>query len=655
MRRCTRLIVVVMPLAVCSICQLLRPDPSPTEEIELVGHIGGVANAVALQGDFLYAGFGSELAVLDIFNPASPERTGYVVLPGIVEDIFIATDDLQGHTYAYVFVTSPDPAGSFGTSRLQVVDVSSPTAPAVVREIFLPGRITGLVGHYIYAAKWEHLKVVDISDVAAPAETTVFSAPAQIKGMTVTGNHAHIIWSACYRAACTNGMSVLDVSDPAAPKEIGSLNASVYPSTLTATTEDYVYIGYHDGLYVVDVSNPNEPAHVGNLETTRKRPTSIVVVGDRAYVAHADGFLTVLDISDPDSPAEMVAHQVCQQIADMVVATGDSQGHTYIYATGGETGGVQVVDITDPATPAKIGRYRAPGGAASIAVADGHAYVLGTRGQLWIVDVSAPEEATQTGFYTGQTEDYSYFGGHVAIAANYAYVTTRTDMHVLDVSIPTQPIRVSSYIFPSGVAALAAREEYVYVATIEDTHDPFESRGALRMIDVSNRAAPLETRYIITDPEAMKAHPTDVAVVGDYAYVTTSRGLWILHAPIQTNPSMVGIETPGSALGVAVNDGYAYVADGLSGLRLFNVSDATSPFDVGHVGIAGLTVDVAVGDGYVCALNEQEGLWVWDTANPAAPTNPRNFYIPGRPVEVAVDGALVYVLDSVGGLYILQR
>ncbi|MBN1813218.1 MAG: hypothetical protein JXA14_15385 [Anaerolineae bacterium] len=655
MRRYTRLIVIVVPMAVCSICQLLIPDFSTTEEIELVSHIGGVANAVAMQGDFLYAGFGSELAILDIFNPASPERTGYVVLPGIIEDIFIATDDPQGRTYAYVFVTSADPDSSFGTPRLQVVDVSLPIAPAVIREILLPGTVIGIVGHYIYAANWEHLKVVDVSDLAAPTETTVFSAPAQIKGMTVTDNRAYITWSVCYRAACTNGMSVLDISDPIAPKEIGSLDASVYLGTPTATTGDYVYIGYYDGLYVVDVSNPNEPVHAGNLETTRKQPTSIVVVDDRAYVAHADGFLTMLNISNPSSPVEMFAHQICQQIADMVVATGDSEGHTYTYATGGEAGGVQVVDISDPAAPTKIGRYGAPGEAASMAVADDRAYVVGTRGQLWIVDVSAPAEATQTGFYTGQTEDYSYFGGHVAIAANYAYVTTRTDMRVLDVSNPTHPIQVSSYVFPSGVAALAARDDYAYVATIEDTYDPFESRGALRMIDVSNPAAPLGTQYIITDPEAMKAHPTDVTAVGDYAYVTTSRGLWILHAPIQTNPSMVGIETPGSAMGVAVNDGYAYVADGFSGLRVFNVSDSTSPIDAGYVGIAGLTVDVAVGDGYVCALNEQEGLWVWDTSNPAAPTNPRNFYIPGRPAEVAVDGALVYVLDSVGGLYMLQR
>ena len=78
---------------------LTRPlfSAADAENVESVGHIGGVTDAVAVQGDYAYIDEGPALTVLGISNPASPTIVGKTdPLPDIVQDIAVAGD------YAYI-------------------------------------------------------------------------------------------------------------------------------------------------------------------------------------------------------------------------------------------------------------------------------------------------------------------------------------------------------------------------------------------------------------------------------------------------------------------------------------------------------------------------------------------------------------------------
>ena len=55
------------------------------------------------------------------------------------------------------------------------------------------------------------------------------------------------------------------------------------------------------------------------------------------------------------------------------------------------------------------------------------------------------------------------------------------------------------------------------------------------------------------------------------------RGLHIIDVSDPSSPTNVGqLNTPGFAFDVAVADNHAYVADGQPGLRIFDVSDPSS-------------------------------------------------------------------------------
>ena len=67
-----------------------------------------------------------------------------------------------------------------------------------------------------------------------------------------------------YVAGGTPGLLILDVSDPANPIKMGSLDM---PASKVIVSRELAYIIGLGGLRVVDVSDPTPPIEVGFLET----------------------------------------------------------------------------------------------------------------------------------------------------------------------------------------------------------------------------------------------------------------------------------------------------------------------------------------------------------------------------------------------------
>jgi len=89
--------------------------PGRSQQVGIVGQIGGGARAVAVQGRYAYLGVGPRLVVVDVADPARPVPLGQTdVLPGVVSGVAVAGG------YAYV---------AAGEGGLVVVDVTDPAHP----------------------------------------------------------------------------------------------------------------------------------------------------------------------------------------------------------------------------------------------------------------------------------------------------------------------------------------------------------------------------------------------------------------------------------------------------------------------------------------------------------------------------------------------
>jgi DNA-binding beta-propeller fold protein YncE len=125
-----------------SVSSVVQAPTADAENVELVGHIGGPALAVAVQEAYAYTGEGLRLTILDISNAGSPTVVGKTVpMLDDVVDVAVAGD------YAYV--------ADLGAG-LRVVDVSDPANPTEVRYYDTPGYANDVAvapaGDYVYVA-----------------------------------------------------------------------------------------------------------------------------------------------------------------------------------------------------------------------------------------------------------------------------------------------------------------------------------------------------------------------------------------------------------------------------------------------------------------------------------------------------------------------
>jgi hypothetical protein len=107
------------------------------------------------------------------------------------------------------------------------------------------------------------LWVMDLSKPAAPREMGSLKLSKPDSGaawdVAVVGNHAYV-------AASPHGLQVVDVSNPAAPKLVGSCDTPALPQAIAAAGRNAFVVVGRQGLRILDVSNPAAPKPVGSYD-----------------------------------------------------------------------------------------------------------------------------------------------------------------------------------------------------------------------------------------------------------------------------------------------------------------------------------------------------------------------------------------------------
>ena len=582
------------------------------QNVELVGQIGGVSYAVAVQGNYAYLGVGPRLVVLDISNPANPTVVGQTeVLPGVVQGVAVAGN------YAYVAA-----GGS-----LHIINISDPAAPSEAGYYNTRGWAHGVAvaGNYAYVADGSSgLCVINVSDPAAPTEAGFYDTPGWALGVAAAGNYAYI---ADYDA----GLRIINVSDPAAPSEAGFYDTPGSADGV-AVAGDYAYVADYDaGLRVINISYPEAPTETGFCDTPGSAD-DVTVVGNYAYVTDRYGGLRIINISDPAAPTETGFYDTPGWASGVAVVG------NYAYVADGY-GNLRIINISNPAAPTETGLYDTPGLASGVAVAGDYAYIADYDAGLRIINVSDPAAPTEAGFC-----DTPGVADDVTVVGNYAYVADgwSSGLRIINVSDPAAPSEAGFYDTPGWASGVAVAGNYAYVAN---------SGAGLRIINVSDPAAPTEAGFCDTPGVAL-----GVAVAGDYAYVANyDAGLRVINISDPAAPSEAGFyDTPGWASGVAVAGNYAYVANSGAGLRIINVSDPAAPTEAGFCDTPGVALGVAVAGDYAYVANYDAGLRVINISDPAAPSEAGFYDTPGWAFGVAMAGNYTYVADREGGLVILR-
>ena len=316
-------------------------------------------------------------------------------------------------------------------------------------------------------------------------------------------------------------------------------------------------------LFLAIASNA-EIIELGFLDTPGEA-TDVAVADNFAYIADGQSGLRIIDISDPENPAETSAF--------------DSPGDCYAVAVVGNRAfiadgqrGLRIVDVSDPEHPAEIGAYVPEVGIAyDVVVSGNYAYISDLIAGVRVVNVSDPENPQQVGLY--DTPDVTQ---GVFVDGDFLFIADRrTGLLILDVSNPANPQRVGTCDTPGEARGVVAEGDFAYIA---------DQAAGLRVIDISDPRQPREVGAYDSPGRAY-----GVAVAGHYAYVADgAAGLQVVNVRNPEEPDHVGnLETPGTSWAVAAENGLVYIADGERGLRIIRCTPeiAVSPeeLDFGEV------------------------------------------------------------------------
>ncbi|NKB71721.1 MAG: T9SS type A sorting domain-containing protein [Candidatus Latescibacteria bacterium] len=269
---------------------------------------------LAVAGGYVYmGGFDHALHIVDIAEPTQMRQVARVETPAAVWDIKVAGDlaalGVQSHS------------SNFG---LVLVDISDPTAPQIwsqlqalgwrgVHNIYLDQQRAYLAHSVVLTADRTGLgiSVVDISDPAAP----FISGGWQHASFSNVVHDIFIRDDIGYASDFFSGLALLDLADPDNPRTLASL--PIAEGTHSAfSTGQYVYFNQEFGgwgrpLRVADITHPEEPRQLDVFRPQQTPQRTIVgphnpfVQDGLLYWAYYDAGVRIFDLADPEKPVEI--------------------------------------------------------------------------------------------------------------------------------------------------------------------------------------------------------------------------------------------------------------------------------------------------------------------------------------------------------------
>lgn len=461
-----------------------------TDSLTVVNHLGGEADAVFVSGSYAYVGFGPELTVLDISNPAQPVRIGYLLLPDKVRDIQVANE------YAYVVT---EQAG------LHLVDVSTPTTPTLISTFTLPGegREVVIANHHAY-----------------------LEAIRRYNGQEFVGG----------------GVYVIDISQPTAPTQIAFYpsveDESHFVSIVPTSSPDKAYIadgGWKNGPAVVDVSNPTAPVELVLTDGISKYGSAKFLADHLAYVRSSQG-LHITDLSDPSAPNQLGLFSHWGSIVKTTII--NDMAYLIVGELSIVSGNVWLVDVSNSTRPTLTGSYSISSEAHDIAVADDYLYVAAGPLGLRVVDISSPTAPVEIATYLPPVAIYNI----TPTANNTAYAYTQTGsqwgLQQIDLTDPIHPAPIKFHPVDSlaDIATPLIDTEFLHLVR-HISYDEIFFENQLQILNWSSQPPVEIARYSLPGLGwTIKGQITD-----DYAYLPTGDlGLHILDISNPAMPQAVG-------------------------------------------------------------------------------------------------------------------
>jgi hypothetical protein len=616
----------------------------------------------------------------------------YINISGIIETTSL-TDDTVDDGQVYFYKVKPSFAGSIESDPN--CDETSPFTFAQEIELlstfpatFAPPGAVAVKDNFAYMVDYSGwVYKINISNPSNPFFLTQYKLPASLPFGAPFGDIA-VDDSYVYVALKLGGGFYILDKDTLNPV-LQLQGFSVYGIDLDLT---YAYVVFYGGgpsgppgLYRFEIANPfNYAPYAGPLISL---PTDVAVNSSWIYVTDFSANLYVVDVGSftysrtipmfpyinptyrmsasddyvsiggyyysPGLAVVKVSDDTVKQYPGYILSTAVKTIGSYAYVADRNTGLSLINVFSDP--PILNSLYDTPGNIESVDVSGQYAYVTDDFEGLMIFDVSTSVPDNPVVLQTYGSDDAK----NVAVSGNRLYIADgESGLQVIDVTSPGSPTYVGSWDTLDAVPApddaaldVFVSGDYVFIAFSDAPNTNEDDEGALHIIDTADLSGSVGSLVTPGDPEA-------AVVSGDYVYVADGvAGLQIIDISSPDDPKRVGSRnTPGGdAKGVAVKGNYAFVADGGGGIHSIIVSVPNNPIivDTYDPGPQDYT-DVEISGNYAYVTDGNNGLDVIDISFPNTLKFVGSVNTPGGAESVAISGNYAFVADMAGGMQVVD-
>lgn len=368
--------------------------------------------AVWVEGGFAYVAerYGG-LAVVSIEDKANPRRVGVWDTPGRAVGLAVAGG------YAYI---------ADGREGVRVVSVVDPTHPVEVASVPTTGSAVRLAvsdGHLYVADAGFGLRILSVADPKRPVEVGALPG-GQVQDVAVGGDFASV-------AVGDLGVQAASLSDRASPSWLNPIPMAG-GGQAAYVQGGYLYVASRTGgLHVLSLADPAKPDLVGTFGAWAMDAQRVAMAGDLVLVSDPDKGVLIVSLVDPADPQGLAWAAV--PAATIAVA------NRLAYVVGGTT--LTVLDLSNPGTPAAIGSLGLPGMAEAIRVQDDYAYVACTRAGIALVSVADPTDPQ----LISSLPEVGY-ARDIHVAGSLVFVAAWADgLRVVSVGDSTQPAVVGAW------------------------------------------------------------------------------------------------------------------------------------------------------------------------------------------------------------------
>lgn len=493
----------------------------------------------------------------------------------------------------------------------------------VVGQIGGPVSAVAVRGTTAYVAVGLRLYVYDVSDPGAPRDVGSTKPFGDfISDIELAGSRAYV-------TAGKDGLHILDVSDPAIPRDIGRWD-SPGSAEGVAVAGSIAYLA--DGPFGVQIVDVSDPAAPRGLSTAFDKffTFDVIVDGPIAYVAAAGAGVLVLDARDRSQPREL-------PIVDTPgYARGLAISSTTLYVAD-EWGGVRIMDVATPAQPREIGAIPVQSWAFAVTVSESAVYVAAGSEGLHVYDLAHPEHR-RLAVFDAPPFNLSW---KVALLGDRVFLGIRAEgVTIIDVRNPSGPQPLGEISPLTNAQGVATRGNFAFVASA--------SQG-MRVVDFTNVQRPRERGRGDDDPSGA------IAATGNRAY-TCGVGLRVYDTSDPDRPALLGIERASEGGRDLVARGTSLYLASETELQIWDVSNPAAPikssrlsFPVGGLdrtaGVEGLDVV-----GSMAFVDRERGVSAVDVSDPRNPILLGSLATDSLTSDVCAVDQYVYAVTAGGGL-----